>query len=223
MALTEGETRALLASTALVLLALIGRTLLQPAAPVVRAVGLEPAGSVDSALAVAESSYAEGRRRRTPLGRDERIDPNLAGETELDRLPGIGPALARAVVRDREARGPFRTLRDLERVPGLGSKTVKRLAPHLVLSRMGAGGGSRGLNPRRQPESRKGRQERLDLNTVRLEELEALPGIGPARARAIVRWRDEHGGIGNLADLLAVPGIGPATLKRLRPWVLVRP
>ena len=42
-----------------------------------------------------------------PLGPDEKIDPNTASVTELDRLPGVGPAIGAAIVKDREANGPF--------------------------------------------------------------------------------------------------------------------
>jgi len=43
-------------------------------------------------------------------------------------LPGIGPAKARAIVADREGRGPFRRLEDLARVSGIGPATVSRIA-----------------------------------------------------------------------------------------------
>ena len=55
------------------------------------------------------------------------VDVNQAGETELDRLPGIGPVLAGRIVAEREARGPFSGYQDLQRVRGIGPKTVERL------------------------------------------------------------------------------------------------
>ena len=58
---------------------------------------------------------------------------------------------------------------------------------------------------------------RLDLNQASAADLEALPGIGPARAEAIVRLRQERGRFVVLEELLDVPGIGPKTLERLRP------
>ena len=64
-------------------------------------------------------------------GRVIEVAPDV---TDLRRLPGIGPARAAAIVRDRRERGPFRTLEDLERIPGLGRSTVSRLAPMLTLS-----------------------------------------------------------------------------------------
>lgn len=59
------------------------------------------------------------------------LDLNLASQEDLEALPGIGPALARAILADREAQGPFATVDDLERVKGIGPKTVAKLRPYL--------------------------------------------------------------------------------------------
>jgi competence ComEA-like helix-hairpin-helix protein len=56
-----------------------------------------------------------------------RIDLNAASPEALDRLPGIGPALAARIVADRAARGPFRSSADLDRVKGIGSAKVAAL------------------------------------------------------------------------------------------------
>ncbi|MDF3053644.1 MAG: Helix-hairpin-helix DNA-binding class 1 [Geminicoccaceae bacterium] len=55
------------------------------------------------------------------------LNVNRATAVELEALPGIGPALARRIVADREARGPFATVQALDRVPGIGSALVARL------------------------------------------------------------------------------------------------
>lgn len=55
---------------------------------------------------------------------DMRIDINRASAAELNVLPGIGPRLAERIVADREARGPFSDLDDLQRVGGIGPRTV---------------------------------------------------------------------------------------------------
>ena len=52
--------------------------------------------------------------------------------------------------------------------------------------------------------------ERLDLNAASAEELQKLPGIGPALAQAIVDYRAEHGPFRSTEELMDVPGIGPA-------------
>jgi competence protein ComEA len=53
-----------------------------------------------------------------------KLNVNLASAEELERLPGIGPALAARIVAHREAHGPFRTVDDLLRVSGIGPKTL---------------------------------------------------------------------------------------------------
>lgn len=57
------------------------------------------------------------------------IDINSAGADELAALPEVGPAMARAIVEDRERRGPFGSVGELERVRGIGPATVRALAP----------------------------------------------------------------------------------------------
>jgi len=59
----------------------------------------------------------------------------------------------------------------------------------------------------------------IDLNLADAELLEELPGIGPVRAREIVRLRDERGGFDSVEELVDVRGIGPVTLERIRPHV----
>ncbi len=61
----------------------------------------------------------------------------------------------------------------------------------------------------------------LDLNTATVEQLDALPGVGPVTAAAIVAWRDKNGGFTNVDQLGDVDGIGPARLDRLRDLVRV--
>lgn len=59
----------------------------------------------------------------------------------------------------------------------------------------------------------------LDLNRAGLEDLEALPGVGPKTAFAILKHRESSGPFRTVDELVRVPGIGPKTLERLRPWV----
>jgi competence protein ComEA len=62
---------------------------------------------------------------------------------------------------------------------------------------------------------------RIDLNRASTAELETLPGIGPAKAAAIVRHREQHGPFREPGDLRAVSGIGEKTFQQLADLVTV--
>lgn len=61
----------------------------------------------------------------------------------------------------------------------------------------------------------------IDLNRAAAEELDTLPGVGPATAAAIVAYRERSGPFASIDDLLKVPGIGPAKVEALRSLVKV--
>lgn len=61
----------------------------------------------------------------------------------------------------------------------------------------------------------------IDLNTATAEEFDALPGVGPVTAAAIVAWRTANGRFSTVDQLAEVDGIGPARLEKLRPLVRV--
>lgn len=60
-----------------------------------------------------------------------RVDVNTASWRELAALPGIGEAKAKAIVAEREAHGVFSSTSDLDRVPGIGGKTIGELSRYI--------------------------------------------------------------------------------------------
>lgn len=62
---------------------------------------------------------------------------------------------------------------------------------------------------------------KINLNTASEQELQDLPGVGPATSAAIVQHREENGRFESVEQLDDVPGIGPAILERLTPLVTV--
>jgi len=61
----------------------------------------------------------------------------------------------------------------------------------------------------------------LDINKATAAELEKVPGIGPATAKAIVNFREKSGPFRRLEDLLAIRGITKRKLEKLRPYLSV--
>ncbi len=91
----------------------------------------EAAKSVD----VAGPDERRPQREEPPAARDlpareaapARLNLNTATAAQLERLPGIGPKLSQRIVEEREARGSFRSARDVTRVYGIGPKTFEAI------------------------------------------------------------------------------------------------
>jgi len=184
------------------LLALIGhgiraaRGASEPPGARLESLGVPPAGDPLRQLALAEALAR-------PLAPGERIDVDRATARELQRLPGVGPALAARIVADRQSAGAFGGTAGLGRVRGIGPATLERLAPHLTFSGATADAGQGGLPPR------------ISLNRASQRELERLPGIGAARAAAIIAFRDSAGPFRQTEGLLDVPGLPRQVVERL--------
>jgi competence protein ComEA len=176
-------------------------------------VALMPVERRGSPTAHRDSALAAAR----PLAPGETINPDRASLQDLLRLPRIGPGLARAILADREAKGPFGGLAGLDRVPGIGPKLLVVLEPYLAFE---GGPSFAAVEGKPCVPGRDGC--RGNLNRMTAAELEALPGIGAALAGRIVSYRESHGGFADIGALRAVPGIGPALLARLRPLLDVR-
>jgi competence ComEA-like helix-hairpin-helix protein len=59
----------------------------------------------------------------------------------------------------------------------------------------------------------------IDLNRASAEDLDAIPGLGPALAQRIVDYRKAHGPFQQVEDLRAVSGVGPQNLQKLKPYL----
>ncbi len=63
----------------------------------------------------------------------------------------------------------------------------------------------------------------VNINTANLEELDTLPGVGPATAQRIIDYRDANGPFASIEAIMDVSGIGEATFERLQDLITVGP
>ena len=208
--LNRPERRALSAAVFLVGLSALSRSLLVPSGSGAAWERLHPEADAASPRAGVSAAVAREARALTPLEAGEKIDVSTAPAEELRRLPGVGPSLAEAIIRERASR-PFGTVDDLDRVPGIGPTTLSRLRERVSV----------GI-PAARPPAERAREggcgpEGVAVNTASADRLQSLPGIGPAIARRVIEHRERNGPFVDAEALDAVRGIGPALLARIAP------
>lgn len=150
----------------------------------------------------------------SPLAAWAGVNVNTAPSGELESLPGIGPSKAAAIIQYRTDNGAFSSVDDLQKVPGIGAKTVESLRSEAEVgdgqtvskgapSSSGGGGGTSA--------------NAVNVNTASAGQLDALPGIGPSKAAAIVADRDANGPFSSCEELSRVTGVGTKTVAQLKP------
>lgn len=100
-------------------------------APAPSTSGIFPGGPSSDRRQEPTLSPEGNRSTRTPFGP---IDVNRATAEELERLPRVGPALAKRIVEWRDANGPFESVESLRHVRGIGVTTAAMLAPLVTFS-----------------------------------------------------------------------------------------
>ncbi|GEM33831.1 DNA-binding protein [Nocardia neocaledoniensis NBRC 108232] len=102
-------------------------------------------------------------------------------------------------------------------VPRHGSTMISAGGSPPATSNAGSATGTTSPAPSKTGVAQDGK--RVDLNTATEAELDALPGVGPVTAKAILTWRSTNGKFTDVTQLGEVDGIGPARLARLRDLV----
>jgi competence protein ComEA len=186
---------AILLVVSLIVLALVGKRLAAAGtarAPAAQAVSLSQGRSVDSAAAAPRLVvYVVGAVRH-------------AGLVRLSEGARVADALERAGGPSRHA---DLTLVNLAAPVADGQQIV--VPTRIVAGAAGAGAAGGAV----------GASAKVSLASATLEQLDALPGIGPVTAQKILDWRQTHGPLRSADDLDAIPGIGPARVEQLRDLV----
>lgn len=140
-----------------------------------------------------------------------KININTANTSQLEALPGVGPAIAKRIIDYRNTHGNFARPEDLVNVRGIGQSKLSKILPHITASSSGTRVA--------QHQSSAGK---ININTANTSQLETLPGVGPAIAKRIIDYRNTHGNFASLDDLVNVRGISQAKLEGMKNQIVIR-
>jgi competence protein ComEA len=174
-----------------------------------------------------------------------RVDVNSADVDTLQTLPGIGPAMAERIVEGR----PYKNLDDLGRVKGLSQSKLDELKNQVTFGKTTAkqttgqkkSADSKAQDTTSTSTAQKGAKQspttslpptgrtsgtlapgqKININSATAEQLEALPGIGPVKAQAIVDYRKQSGNFKTIEDIKNVSGIKEGEFSKIQDLIKV--
>lgn len=216
--------------------------------------GLKPFVTAGPAAATPQPSKTEPGPAQAPAAAErpaakaapakamtEPIDLNTADQKSLESLPGIGPATAKEIIKQR----PYESVDDLGRVKGMSKGKIEKIKGMVTVSKPT---GVRSSTPATSappsaaaPEAAKPAKaepaapkapsstekksalklapgEKVNINTANKEMLEALPGIGPSKAQAIIDGRPYS----TPEDIMKVKGIKQGTFNKIKDQITVK-
>jgi competence protein ComEA len=190
------------------------------------------------APAAVEKAAAKASTAKAPTGP---IDLNIADQKALESLPGIGPATATEIMKGR----PYTSVDDLGRVKGMSKGKIEKLKGMVTVGKPEGAQPSTPTTPSvpaiavpappkpakvepTVPKAPSGIEkksalklapgEKVNINTANKEMLEALPGIGPAKAQAIIEGRPYQ----TPEDIMKVKGIKQGTFDKIKDQITVK-
>lgn len=127
------------------------------------------------------------------------VDLAIADTTALIALPGIGPTLARRIIQFRDKCGGFYSPEQVAEVYGLKDSVFQLIRPYLIIT---------------NPIPRK-----LTINALGIDSLAAHPYITYSEARAIVKYREQHGPFRQEEEMLRIALLTPDWLRKVGPYL----
>jgi competence protein ComEA len=165
-------------------------------------IGMMGAAGISAQIKAKTRHPAKGKPAKHAI---HKLNLNVATEAQLAALKPVGPDWAKKIVAAR----PYQSVDELAKT-GMAKPAIDGARPFLTVG---------GRNGRfRRAAYRLAPGEKVNINTADLKVIIALPGIGPARARAIVAQRP----FARIEDLMKVKGIKKKAFAKIRTLVVVK-
>jgi len=142
------------------------------------------------------------------------FDPNTAALGDWEAR-GLNHRSARALVRFREKGFVFRRAEDLKKIYGVSAEEYQRISPLLILPKSSPNHSVFGTS------TKKKQVPKLEVNAADSAAWCALPGIGPAFAKRILKYRNMLGGFARVEQLKEVYGLDEERYQKIAPYLLV--
>jgi competence protein ComEA len=179
---------------------------------------------VDAPVVAKAKIKTKGRMKaaETAVASEGKVDINSADQAALEALPGVGAAVAKAIIAGR----PWKSVDDLDSIRGIGKARIDALR---ALVTVGPGGDahvpattSKKGTPKStattvMPKTNSG-GKKVDINTAAKDDLDALPGIGPVKAQAIIEARPFK----TIEDIMKVKGIKDGEFAKIKDLITVK-